>query len=276
MAEHFESYLSSNLDKIEKILAERLDRNRTPIGNKLKRYFAGGGRIRPRIMLAAGRLVGAKQAELNKLAASLEMLHTATLIHDDLIDGTVKRRGRRTLHRTAAPNVAVLGGDLLLAGSLSLAAGLGKAEIISIIADALARLCAGEIAETFGSPDYYRNIADKTGVLFEAACTLAGAAAGASVKQTRALKNFGLRLGIAYQMIDDVHDFREDLRGGIMTLPVMRYRAGGKAGRDAALAASVREAKALAGKAAGELDIFSATPARAFLQSLARGLGAGC
>ena len=265
-----EKYLAVNLKKIDRIIGEYLARNRTPVRAKLQKYFAGGGRLRPRIVLAAGQLVGAKQNDLNKLAASLEMLHTATLIHDDLIDGARKRRGRKTLHTTSAANVAVLGGDYLLAGSLSLAASLGKAQIVAIVADALARLCEGEIAETFGRADYYRNIADKTGVLFEAACTLACAAAGAGRQETRALKNFGLKFGTAYQMADDAADLREDLRQGVITLAVRKYLAGNKTG---AVAETLQAARQLAASAAEELKSFSASPAREHLRSLAGGIG---
>ena len=271
-----DKYISSNLSKIAAIIEASLARDQTRIRNKLRQYFAGGGKIRPRLMLAAGKLVGAKQRELNQLAASLEMLHTATLIHDDLVDQAAKRRGKKSLHLTTAANVAVLGGDFLLAQALSLAAGLNKAEIVGIIADALARLCEGEISETFAGQKqkdvlstYYKNIAAKTGVLFESACALACAAAGAGQRETRALKSFGLKLGTAYQMFDDVVDFKEDFRGGIMTLPVIKHLAGSSDASDEA----VREARALAASAARELDIFPASPARAYLQSLARQLG---
>ena len=167
-----DKYISSNLSKIAAIIETSIARGQTPLKHKLRQYFTGGGRIRPRLMLAAGKLVRAKQRELNQLAASLEMLHTATLIHDDLIDSADKRRGKKSLHLVAATNVAVLGGDWLLAQALSLAAGLNKAEIVGIIAYALARLCEGEISETFAGKKpkdvlsaYYKNIAAKTGVL---------------------------------------------------------------------------------------------------------------
>lgn len=273
-----EQYTASNLRKIKTIIEANVARGRTPIKNKLRQYFAGGGKLRPRIMLAAGRLVGARQRDINQLAASLEMLHTATLIHDDLIDGTTRRRGRKCLHLSTGANAAVLGGDFLLAQALSLAAGLKKAEIVGIIADALARLCEGEIAETFGRAKkkevlsaYYRNIAAKTGVLFESACTLACAAAGAGKRETRALKSFGLKVGTAYQMFDDVVDFKEDFQGGIMTLPVIKHLAGSSN----ASAEAVREARALAESAARELRIFPLSPARNYLQSLARQIGSG-
>ncbi len=265
-----EKYLTANLKKVARIIHDHLARNRTPVRAKLEQYFAGGGKLRPRIVLAAGKLVGAKPGELNQLAASLEMLHTATLIHDDLIDGTIKRRGLKTLHTTAAANVAVLGGDYLLAGSLSLAAGLGKAEVVGIVADALARLCAGEIAETFGRAGYYRNIADKTGVLFDAACTLACAAAGAGRRETRALKNFGLEIGTAYQIADDAADLQEDLRQGVKTLAVKKYLAGNQRG---AVAETLRAAKRLADRGAGELAIFPPSPAREYLLALAGKIG---
>ena len=269
-------YLAANLRRIEAIIAASVARDRTPLKNKLRQYFAGGGKIRPRIMLAVGKMAGAKQRDINQLAASLEMLHTATLIHDDLVDNAAKRRGKKSLHLVTAANVAVLGGDFLLAQALLLAAGLNKAEIVGIIADALARLCEGEISETFAGqkqkdalPAYYKNIAAKTGVLFESACALACAAGGTGKKQTRALKSFGLKLGTAYQMFDDVADFKEDFRGRIMTLPVIKRLAGSSN----ALAEPVREARVLAASAARELDIFPASPARAYLQSLARQIG---
>ncbi len=260
-----EKYLATNLKKVDRTIAGYLARNRTPVRAKLEQYFAGGGKLRPRIVLAAGRLVGARPGDLNQLAASLEMLHTATLIHDDLIDKTERRRGQRTLHLTSAANVAVLGGDYLLAGSPSLAASLGKAEVVGIIADALARLCEGEIAETYGRADYYKNIADKTGVLFEAACALACAAAGAGQRETKALKSFGLKIGTAYQIADDAADIREDLRQGLKTPAVQKYLAGNKRG---AAAETLAEAQRLAERGLRELRIFPASPAKAYLRSI--------
>jgi len=261
-----EKHLNVNLQKIDRIIGGYLARNRTPVRPKLEKYFAGGGRIRPRIMLAVGKLIGAKQADINQLAASLEMLHTATLIHDDIVDRTERRRGQKTLHLTSPANVAVLGGDYLLAGALSLAAGLGEAEVVALIADALARLCKGEIAETYGRANYYQNIADKTGVLFEAACTLACAAASAGRRETKALRTFGLKLGTAYQIADDAADLQEDLRQGVKTLAVKKYLAGNQAG---AAAGTLRAANKLAGQAAKELALFPASPARDYLRSLA-------
>jgi geranylgeranyl pyrophosphate synthase len=211
---------------------------------------SGGKRLRPALALLAGRLHQADREKLVSLAASVEMLHTATLVHDDLIDGALVRRGNTTLNARWNCGATVLTGDYLFARSAALAAETDNVRVMAIFADTLMTICAGELRQIFDrralprvdSSDawtdalarYDERIQAKTASLFAAATEAAAVLSGAPEVQVAALRDYGQSLGFGFQIIDDVLDFRgdenvvgkplgSDLREGIVTLPVLYY-----------------------------------------------------
>ncbi len=199
---------------------------------------AGGKRLRPALVLISARAgePGARASDL--AAAAVELVHVATLYHDDVIDQTATRRGVPTAHTRWGTEVAVLAGDYLFACGCALGAEAGG-EVPGILARAIARVCEGQIMETATLGDPYREPADylttierKTGALFEAACELGATTSGAPAEARRALASFGSKLGTAFQIVDDILDLTgdprvtgkvpgTDLSEGVFTLPVL-------------------------------------------------------
>ena len=203
---------------------------------------SGGKRIRPVIsLLIAGMMGHADDARIVDLASAVEMLHTATLVHDDLIDGSLVRRGAATLNAAWTPAATVLTGDYLFSVAAGLASHTNSVRVMSIFSDTLGVIVAGELQQQFTDfalratrDDYYRRIYNKTASMFVLAGTAAGVLCDASEKQFTALHDYGRDLGIAFQVMDDVLDFTgeqsrvgkpvgSDLRRGLITLPVISY-----------------------------------------------------
>ena len=201
---------------------------------------SGGKRIRVVVTLLTGKMLGADPDKLVTLAAAIESLHTATLVHDDLIDGAMIRRGIPTLNAQWSPAATVLTGDFIFAKAARLAAMTGSVEVMRIFSDTLATIVNGEITQLFSSrwvvnrDDYYRRIYAKTAPLFEAATTTAAVLSNASQAELAAVKQFGNQIGMAFQIVDDILDFTSeqttmgkpvasDLRQGLITLPVLYY-----------------------------------------------------
>ncbi|MCS7323913.1 MAG: polyprenyl synthetase family protein [Anaerolineae bacterium] len=216
---------------------------------------AGGKRLRPAItVLVAGLFSRADDRRVIDLASAVEMLHTATLVHDDLIDGSLMRRGAQTLNAVWTPAATVLTGDYLFAYAANLAARTQNTHVMSIFADTLSVIVAGELQQQFTDfalratrEDYYRRIYSKTASMFVLATTACGVLCEANAAQLEALRAYGHDLGLAFQIMDDVLDFtgdvREvgkpvgsDLRRGLITLPVICYiETHGKDGLECAL-----------------------------------------
>jgi geranylgeranyl pyrophosphate synthase len=228
------------LERVERLLHETLARVEEPISSRLRRSLDGGKRLRPALVILAGRMFTSPTEPFYTLAAAVDMLHTATLIHDDLLDGASLRRGRETLHTVWPAGATVLAGDYLLGQAISLIAELEHPRVFKIFGETLCTLCAGEIRRmvvTRGEhrrEDYYRSIEAKTASLFAASTEMAGVLAGAGEIQISALRRFGRELGMAFQMVDDVLDFigdeaqlgkpaGSDFRQGLITLPILYY-----------------------------------------------------
>ena len=200
-----------------------------------------GKQIRPVLLLLFQRLTADKTTrEAHMLAAAVEMIHTATLVHDDIIDDAETRRHVATIHRRWNVETGVLFGDYLFSKSFHLAASTGDAEACRLIGVATDRTCEGELNQiavrtdrSTSETDYFRVIRDKTGQLFRLSCLLGARSAGADSSQCRAAGRFGMRLGTAFQIADDILDLtaaREttgkdsgnDLQNGRLTLPLIR------------------------------------------------------
>lgn len=202
---------------------------------------SGGKRLRPALVLMIARFSTANHDKAIALAAAVEMLHTATLVHDDVVDNALVRRGNPTLNATWPHGATVLMGDYLFAKAANLAAQTEHVRIISIFSDTLMVICSGELEQIFsrvgGVPtldEYHRRIYAKTASLFAAGAETGAILGGLPESQVQALRDYGHYLGMAFQIIDDVLDFTgdqvnlgkpvaNDLRHGIVTLPAILF-----------------------------------------------------
>ncbi len=207
---------------------------------------SGGKRLRPALALLAGGTTGKISPSHVDLAVILELIHIATLVHDDIMDGAELRRDQPTANAKWGNAITVLLGDCLFAHALRLSTGFSNSDICRRIADAAADVCSGEIIQTqrrfdlkLSTGDYYRIIEMKTAALFAAACELGAFISEASPPVIGALRTFGNKLGIAYQIYDDILDLAgteeetgktlgTDLRKGKFTLPVLLMLQSGR------------------------------------------------
>jgi geranylgeranyl pyrophosphate synthase len=201
---------------------------------------SGGKRIRPTLTLLVGKMLGADYQRLITLAAAIELLHTATLVHDDLIDGSLLRRGMPTLNSQWTPGATVLTGDFLFASAAKLASDTNSIPAMSLFAKTLTEIVNGEITQLFTSrcqvdrEDYYRRIYLKTASLFETSAATAAIISEVEPEKVEVLRKFGYEIGMAFQIVDDILDFTgeqetlgkpvgSDLRQGLVTLPTIHY-----------------------------------------------------
>lgn len=178
-----------------------------------------GKMLRPALLLLGGRSCGQITDEHLRVAAIIEMMHNATLLHDDVIDEGQKRRGLPTVNHLWGNEIAVLLGDLLLSRVFKMCAELEEPQAAKIIAGAAVRLCEGELRQAIqrhdwqlSESDYIEAITEKSAVLFSSACYLGALLARAGERHTRALAQYGLNAGIAFQMTDDLLDVVGDER----------------------------------------------------------------
>jgi geranylgeranyl pyrophosphate synthase len=201
---------------------------------------AGGKRIRPTLGLLVGNMLGAPEEKLITLGASVELLHTATLVHDDLIDGALLRRGMPTLNARWSPAATVLTGDFLFARAAKLAAETDYLPLMKLFADTLATIVNGELTQMFSArgvidrENYYNRIYAKTASLFEMSALAASMVATEDEEMRASMKSFGYEVGMAFQIVDDILDFTgdqsavgkpigSDLLNGLVTLPAIYY-----------------------------------------------------
>ncbi len=201
---------------------------------------AGGKRIRPTLGLLVGNMLGAPEEKLITLGASVELLHTATLVHDDLIDGALLRRGMPTLNARWSPAATVLTGDFLFARAAKLAAETDYLPLMKLFADTLATIVNGELVQMFSArgvidrDNYYNRIYAKTASLFEMSALAASMVATDDEDVRSAMKAFGYEVGMAFQIVDDILDFTgdqstvgkpigSDLLNGLITLPAIYF-----------------------------------------------------
>ncbi len=201
---------------------------------------SGGKRIRPTLGLLVGNMLGGNPDTLVTLGAAVELLHTATLVHDDLIDGALLRRGAETLNARWSSAATVLTGDFLFARAAKLAAETDHLPLMRLFADTLAVIVNGELTQLFSArgiinrDNYYQRIYAKTASLFEM-CARAAAMVSTDDENTiEFMRRFGYELGMAFQIVDDLLDFTgeqamvgkpigSDLLQGLVTLPAIYY-----------------------------------------------------
>jgi octaprenyl-diphosphate synthase len=207
------------------------------VGNHL--FSSGGKRVRPFLAILSARMFGARGDRVSTLASSVEFIHAASLIHDDVVDGASIRRGQPAAHSLWGNQVIILVGDFLYANALRLANLLESQSIMDSLCTATARMSEGELIQLSkkGNPDvteddYIKIIQGKTAILISAACKGGAALGNASQRQEDALAAFGLKFGYAFQIADDVLDYTaeekvfgkslgKDLEEGKITLPLI-------------------------------------------------------
>ena len=209
---------------------------------------AGGKRVRPLLTLATSRMCGYEGKNHIELAACVEFIHTATLLHDDVVDESKLRRGGASANAMFGNSASVLVGDFLFSRSFQLMVQIGSLEVLNILSSASATIAEGEVLQlsTANNPDttvdeYYEVIRGKTAALFAAAARVGPVLAGRSEVDAEALEAYGINLGLAFQIVDDVLDYNadqkalgksigDDFREGKVTLPVLLAFARGDDG----------------------------------------------
>jgi geranylgeranyl pyrophosphate synthase len=201
---------------------------------------AGGKRIRPALVLLTAKALGCTDERLPRLAAATEMIHIASLIHDDVLDGAERRRGQAAANVAWGSRICVLVGDCLVARLYADLSRRGEVEALSVISVAVERMCEAELrhmqvqklGETLSEAGYYDVVSGKTGSLMAACCEIGASVAGAAPDQAEALRRYGLGVGAAFQITDDLLDMvgdpdqmgkpvGNDLATGKFALPVI-------------------------------------------------------
>jgi len=237
----FLDFIDHQIAKIDQRMLSRSEGYNPDLGAALEHLLTSGGkRIRPAVVILTGTMLGADEGPLISLGASIELLHTATLVHDDLIDGSLLRRGIPTLNSNWSPEATVLTGDFIFAQAAEITSEIGSTEIMSLFAKTLSVIVNGEVRQLFSEQqvtsreEYFRRIYEKTGSLFVLAAHAAALISSADDSQVEAAKKYGDELGKAFQIVDDVLDFvgdeerlgkpiGRDLYHGVLTLPTLYY-----------------------------------------------------
>ncbi len=233
-------FISEDLTKVEaqfkQFLASDVD-----LVRKVGEYViaSGGKRLRPMLLLLSARLAGYRGEHHIGLAAVVEFLHTATLLHDDVVDAAVLRRGNASANSLWGNQASVLVGDFLFAKSFSIMVGVGSLDVLRVLSDATTKMAEGEILQLVGTcdldmdePRYLDVVRSKTAILIAATCQVGGILGEVDPEREQALEDFGMDLGVAFQFMDDALDYiaeeaefgkarGHDLEEGKMTLPLI-------------------------------------------------------
>ncbi|WP_108501885.1 polyprenyl synthetase family protein [Paracoccus indicus] len=234
--------LSDEMGAVNALIRDRMASRHAPRIPEVTAHLieAGGKRLRPMLTLAAARMVGYGGPYHIHLAATVEFIHTATLLHDDVVDESSQRRGRPTANLLWDNKSSVLVGDYLFARSFQLMVEPGNMRTLEILANASATIAEGEVLQLTAAQDlattediYIQVVRGKTAALFSAATEVGGVIAGAPADQVQALFDYGDALGIAFQIVDDLLDYGgatetigknvgDDFRERKLTLPVIK------------------------------------------------------
>ncbi len=232
--------IQATMEKLEQELIQQL-KSRVPVAFEIGAHImnSGGKRVRPQLTVISARIGGYTGMGAITLSGAIECIHTATLLHDDVVDSADTRRGRPSANTLWSNEMCVLAGDFILAKAFSALTSLNNLRILEIVSRTTERLSEGELFQmmnignmNFTEADYLQVIADKTAVLMEAACRGGSILGGLDSIQEDALAQFGFNLGVAFQMTDDVIDYRsdketmgknpgKDLEEGKLTLPMI-------------------------------------------------------
>src|SRR5258706_5983450 len=237
----FFSPVQEEVKLVEERMRVQADESHPDLRAALEHLLAAGGkRVRPTLGLLTGNMLGAPLEKLVTLGAAVELLHTATLVHDDLIDGALLRRGMPTLNARWSPPATVLTGDFLFARAAKLAAETDHLPMMKLFSETLSTIVNGELTQMFTSrglisrDNYYKRIYAKTASLFEMTSRAASMVSPADEETIETMRNFGYQVGMAFQIVDDILDFNgeqatvgkplgSDLLNGMVTLPAIYY-----------------------------------------------------
>lgn len=239
--EHIIAPVDGDMNKVNGFISNEL-RSDIALINTISNYIIsnGGKRLRPvTLLLSAGACGNVSQHHI-PLAAIIEFIHTATLLHDDVVDASELRRGQVTANDVWGNQASVLVGDFLYSRAFQQMVKINEMQVMDILADTTNMIAEGEVLQlinshdaSIGESDYYETIKRKTAILFKAACQLGAVISDAPVATQQALADYGLNMGIAFQLIDDVLDYSgdadktgknigDDLNEGKTTLPLIR------------------------------------------------------
>ncbi|HEY6821517.1 MAG TPA: polyprenyl synthetase family protein [Burkholderiales bacterium] len=240
--------VAADLDAVDAVIRRRLDSDVALVRQIAEYIVAGGGkRLRPALLLLACGAAGYRGEARLQLAAVVEFIHTATLLHDDVVDESPMRRGRRTANTAFGNAAAVLVGDFLYSRAFQMMVEVDNMRVMQVLAEATNTIAEGEVLQLMGSHDpdvdearYLEVIRRKTAKLFEAAARLGGVLGAASPGAEAGLAEYGMRVGTAFQLIDDVLDYSgdadtigkslgDDLAEGKPTLPLIHAMRAGNA-----------------------------------------------
>ena len=246
--ERLNAFLADDMAAVNDLIRARMASEHAPRIPEVTAHLveAGGKRLRPMLTLAAAHLCGYQGDHHLRLAATVEFIHTATLLHDDVVDESGQRRGRPTANLLWDNKSSVLVGDYLFSRSFQLMVETGSLRVLDILSNASATIAEGEVLQLTAAQDlatdeaiYLQVIRGKTAALFAAACEVGGVIADAPEDQVRALNAYGDALGISFQIVDDLLDYwgtgatgkniGDDFRERKLTLPVIRAVAAGDA-----------------------------------------------
>ncbi len=240
--EQLAAHLAARMEAVNTLIRKRMASRHAPRIPEVTAHLveAGGKRLRPMLTLATADLCGYTGDFDVHLAATVEFIHTATLLHDDVVDESAQRRGRPTANLLWDNKSSVLVGDYLFARAFQLMVETGSLRVLDILANASATIAEGEVLQLTAARDlattediYLQVVRGKTAALFSAATEVGGVIAGAPEDQVRALFDFGDALGIAFQIVDDLLDYQgdaratgknvgDDFRERKLTLPVIK------------------------------------------------------
>jgi octaprenyl-diphosphate synthase len=246
--ESIRSLIAADMQAVDALIRLRLDSDVVLI-RTIAQYIIGGGgkRLRPALVLLAAGAVDYRGRDHHELAAVIEFIHTATLLHDDVVDESELRRGRKTANAEFGNSASVLVGDFLYSRAFQMMVGVGNMRVMEVLADATNTIAEGEVLQLLNSHNtrvsedqYLEVIRRKTAKLFEAAAQLGGALGGAGAEIEQGLARYGMHLGTAFQLIDDVLDYSgdtahtgknlgDDLNEGKPTLPLIYVMERGSA-----------------------------------------------
>ena len=262
--------LSGDMAQVSALIRDRMASRAAPRIPEVTAHLvgAGGKRLRPLLTLAAARLTGYEGEHHVRLAATVEFIHTATLLHDDVVDESTQRRGRPTANLLWDNKSSVLVGDYLFARAFELMVETGSLRVLAILSRASAQIAEGEVLQLTAARDlatteavYLEVVRGKTAALFAAACEAGGVVADASSAQVEALRAYGDALGVAFQIADDLLDYEgepgttgkavgDDFREGKLTLPLIKAVAAADAEERAFLARVIERGR----REDGDLD----------------------
>lgn len=243
---NLQNLVNDDMAEVNQVILDRMQSPVALIPQLAGHLIASGGkRLRPMLTLASAKLLGYEGKRHNKLAACVEFIHTATLLHDDVVDESSLRRGKQTANMVYGNQASVLVGDFLFSRSFELMIEDGSLKVLKILSSASSVIAEGEVLQLMTANDtstteekYLEVISSKTAVLFAAACEIAAVVADRPASEEDALRDYGMNLGIAFQLVDDALDYSakqatlgktvgDDFREGKITLPIiLAFRRG--------------------------------------------------